>query len=82
MFIDNIEIRATKDSTVPYMQGEQLSHVSIPAGTVLFVSIAGSNRCKSVWGQSADEWKPERWLSGATESPTTKERLPGVYSGM
>lgn len=77
-----VEIRATKDSTIPYMQGEQVAHVSVPAGTILFVSIAGSNRSKSVWGEGADEWRPERWLAGAAESPSMKERLPGIYSGM
>ncbi|KAF9445892.1 cytochrome P450 [Macrolepiota fuliginosa MF-IS2] len=75
---------ATKDCIVPYTpeghKGES-SQVLIPSGTTLFVSIVGSNRLESVWGEDAKQWKPERWLSN--EGPERgKERLPGVYSGM
>ncbi|KAJ3727199.1 cytochrome P450 [Lentinula guzmanii] len=53
--------------------------VVVPAGTTLFVGIAGANRLESVWGPDAKVWKPERWLSG--ENPASI-RLPGIYSGM
>lgn len=41
-----------------------------------------------MWGEDADEWKPERWLNedGSVRVTATKdadgERFPGVYSGM
>lgn len=73
---------ATKDCMVPYMRGDELTHVSIPSGTILFVGIAGSNRSESVWGEDAKEWKPERWLDDLKNECRTKERLPGIYSGM
>ncbi|KAJ4489794.1 cytochrome P450 [Lentinula lateritia] len=53
--------------------------VIVPAGTTLFVGIAGANRLESVWGVDAKTWKPERWLSD--RNPATMH-LPGIYSGM
>ena len=39
----------------------------------------GSNVNKSLWGEDALEWKPERWLG---DLPTVLEdaRIPGVYA--
>lgn len=38
-----------------------------------------ANRNKALWGEDADEWKPERWL---LPLPKTLEdaHIPGVYS--
>ena len=57
-----------------------------------------ANKSKKIWGEDAEEWKPERWIERngpttekdkdddlfANSSPGTvaKEQLPGVYSGM
>ncbi|KAF9457370.1 cytochrome P450 [Collybia nuda] len=73
---------ATKERTVPYSatgDGENMTTVTIPVGTTLFVGIAGSNRLESVWGPDAKEWKPQRWLGAETHNGL---RLPGIYSGM
>ena len=59
-----------------------MSSVTVPAGTTLFVGIASSNRLESVWGPDAKEWKPERWLQGGSALVGSGPRLPGVYSGM
>ncbi|KAF7760629.1 hypothetical protein Agabi119p4_10038 [Agaricus bisporus var. burnettii] len=69
---------ATRDCTLPYMRGDEVAYTSIPSGTILFVGIAGSNRSQAVWGDDAQEWKPERWLGN--KGP--KEKVPGIYSGM
>ncbi|KAG5653423.1 hypothetical protein H0H81_000534 [Sphagnurus paluster] len=71
-----------KERTVSYSSGDSkdsagLSSVTIPVGTTIFISIAGSNRLKSVWGPDAKQWKPARWLGGAPASV----RLPGIYGG-
>jgi cytochrome P450 len=63
------------------MKGEKVTHVSVPAGTIIFVGIAGSNRSEAVWGEDAKEWKPERWL-GDLKQKGPKEKVPGIYSGM
>ncbi|KAG6856810.1 hypothetical protein H0H87_000509 [Tephrocybe sp. NHM501043] len=76
---------AIKERTIPYSDVDGDLHpstVTIPAGTTLFVGIAGSNRLESVWGPDAKEWKPERWLTDAVPASKSQARLPGVYSGM
>lgn len=75
---DSTYFSATRDCTLPYMRGDEVAYTSIPSGTILFVGIAGSNRSKAVWGDDAQEWKPERWLGN--KGP--KEKVPGIYSGM
>ncbi|KAK1219541.1 hypothetical protein PQX77_017729 [Marasmius sp. AFHP31] len=60
---------------------DSVASVTVPAGTTLFVGIAGANRLESVWGPDAKEWKPERWLSNETTKTTDSTRLPGIYAG-
>ncbi|KAH9487411.1 Cytochrome P450 monooxygenase 91 [Psilocybe cubensis] len=74
---------AVKETVLEYSHHEdhsKLSSVRVPAGTILFVSIAGSNRLESIWGPDAKKWRPERWLEDSKDS--TAGRLPGIYSGM
>ncbi|KAJ3893683.1 cytochrome P450 [Lentinula edodes] len=73
---------ATKEKTLVYSTSNSDTadaSVIVPAGTTLFVGIAGANRLESVWGVDAKTWKPERWLSD--RNPATMH-LPGIYSGM
>ncbi|KAF9527856.1 cytochrome P450 [Crepidotus variabilis] len=61
----------------------ELSSVTVPKGTILFVGIATANRLETIWGSDAKEWKPERWLSDTSpmaQDPSLK--LPGIYHGM
>jgi cytochrome P450 len=78
-----------KDQAVPLANTNNLpphirdaGAVTVPAGTILFASIAGANRLQSVWGSDAKEWKPERWLNGDKNAAPGIEKLPGIYSGM
>ncbi|KAF8909913.1 cytochrome P450 [Mucidula mucida] len=59
--------------------GKVLDHLPVPKGTKVFASIAGYNRNKAVWGEDADEFKPERWLN-----KTSEKRGPslGVYGNL
>lgn len=78
-------LRAVKERVIPYSGGDEDIHpltVTVPVGTTIFVSIAGSNRLESVWGADAKEWKPERWLTEAAPTSNSRLRLPGIYSGM
>ncbi|KAJ7596328.1 cytochrome P450 [Mycena floridula] len=73
---------AVKERTIPFGRAEILT---IPAGTTLFVGIAGANRLEDIWGEDAASWKPERWLPKARESKdeaAATSRLPGIYEGM
>lgn len=59
----------------------EICEIPIKKNTNVIVSILNANRSKAVWGEDAEEWKPERWL-GKSHDEVAKERLPGVYSSM
>jgi hypothetical protein len=59
----------------------QLKEIVVKKGTNIFISIIGSNRNKNVWGEDADEWKPDRWINPMPQQPEGA-RFPGVYNQM
>ncbi|KAL5504184.1 hypothetical protein ACEPAH_8258 [Sanghuangporus vaninii] len=59
----------------------EISEIPIKANTNVTVSIIGANRSKRIWGDDAEEWKPERWLEPLPES-VAKAHMPGVYASM
>lgn len=59
----------------------EIREIPIKKNTNVIVSILNANRSKAVWGEDAEEWRPERWL-GKSLDEVAKERLPGVYSSM
>ena len=64
---------ATKDAILPLQDpirttaGEETTTVHVPAGTNIIISILGSNHNKRIWGDDADQWRPERWLTASGE---------------
>ena len=79
--------RAFQDTVLPLSKpmrgsdGSILESVVIPKGTNVLVGVRACNRNKSLWGEDADEWKPERWLNPLPQS-VADAKLPGVYSSM
>ena len=61
--------------------GNVLHEVSVPKSTEIIVSIIGTNHNKEIWGEDADEWKPDRWLKPLPES-VSHAHLPAVYSSL
>lgn len=59
----------------------EIREILIKKNTNVIVSILYANRSKAVWGEDAEEWRPERWL-GKSLDEVAKVRLPGVYSSM
>lgn len=57
--------------------GQSLSHIPIPAGQTIFLSIYSANRNQDVWGEDAEEFKPERWLTEKAGHGGT-----GVFAGL
>ena len=80
-------VRAREDAVLSLSQpiigvdGTSMSEIFVPKGTTIFIGIQGCNRDKALWGDDADEWKPERWLSPLPSS-VTEARIPGIYSNM
>ncbi|KAL7277367.1 hypothetical protein ACG7TL_009229 [Trametes sanguinea] len=79
--------QAFQDTVLPLSKpmhgndGSILESVVIPKGTNVLVGVRACNRNKALWGEDADEWKPERWLKPL---PKTLEdaSVPGVYSNL
>ncbi|KAH9896681.1 cytochrome P450 [Cubamyces lactineus] len=77
--------QAYRDTTLPFSKpvratdGSLLDSVFIPKGTIVVYSISACNRNKELWGEDADEWKPERWLAPL---PRTIEQasVPGPWA--
>jgi len=59
----------------------EMKEIPLKKNTGIMISILNANRSKAVWGEDADQWKPERWLCALPES-VANARLPGVYASM
>lgn len=77
--------RTVADAVIPFskpiigVDGREMTEVLVPKGTTVFPGILASNRNPDIWGPTANEWRPERWLDGLPESvPSSK--VPGIYS--
>lgn len=81
----NIVNRVIKDVILPLstpvkgLNGEYISEITVPKGSLVIISLFLANRNPDIWGPDANEWKPERWLSPIPTS-VTEARLPGIYS--
>ncbi|KAI5827703.1 cytochrome P450 [Schizophyllum commune Tattone D] len=79
--------RVKKDVVLPFSKpiigedGREMSEVLVPAGTVVVIAIMNANRNKEIWGEDANEWKPERWLEPLPAS-VTDAHIPGVYGNL
>ena len=45
------------------VDGTMMHEIFVPKDTAIVVALLASNRNKAIWGEDAEEWKPERWLS-------------------
>lgn len=61
--------------------GTMISEIPVPKDTAIIVGIRACNRNKTVWGEDALEWKPERWLQTLPES-VGKAHVPGIYANL
>ena len=55
--------------------------IPVTKGSQYLVGFTGCNQSKSLWGEDALEWKPERWLKPLPDE-VIQARVPGVYSNM
>ena len=57
--------------------GSLKSDIFIPKGTSLAIGTRSASRYKPVWGEDANEWKPDRWF-GKLPGDDAETRIPGV----
>jgi cytochrome P450 len=58
-----------------------IREIPIRKGQNLIVGFGAVNKLKTIWGEDAYEWKPERWLEPLPAS-VTDARIAGVYSSL
>ncbi len=63
------------------VDGSLMNEILVPRGTLVITANWASNTNKELWGEDADEWKPERWLSPLPDA-LKEARIPGVYSNL
>lgn len=80
--------RARKDAVMPLLWSiksadgkSEIKEIPVKKNTQVIISIINTNRSKRIWGEDAEEWKPQRWLKSLPES-VAAAHLPGVYSSM
>ncbi|KAJ3559694.1 hypothetical protein NM688_g181 [Phlebia brevispora] len=79
--------QALQDAVLPLstpirtLNSSYLHEIFISRGTQIIVGSWMSNVNKELWGEDADEWKPERWLSPLPEA-LKSVRLPSVYTSL
>ena len=77
--------RAKKDTIVPFSSpirnnnGQDQHEVLITEGAIVVIGMQATNRHRGLWGDDADEWRPDRWLSPLPQA-VIDARIPGVYS--
>ncbi|KAI0761469.1 cytochrome P450 [Trametes elegans] len=74
-----------KDAMLPLsapirgVDGQLMHSIPVTKGMRVLIDIIASNCNPELWGEDADEWKPERWLKPL--APALEEaHIPGVYS--
>ncbi|THU89944.1 PAH-inducible cytochrome P450 monooxygenase PC-PAH 1 [Dendrothele bispora CBS 962.96] len=73
-----------RDDVVPLSEpvisasGEKLTQIPVKKGQRIIIDVTSYNRLKSVWGEDADKWNPERFLDSKAQ-PTI---ALGVYSNL
>ena len=63
------------------VDGTMIHEIFVPKDTAVVIGILSSNRSKAIWGEDAEEWKPERWLSPLPDS-VSEAKVPGIYSNL
>ncbi|KAG2059079.1 cytochrome P450 [Suillus hirtellus] len=71
--------KVVKATTLPLQfpvrssSGAEISSISLHEDVFVIISILAANRNRTLWGDDANEWKPERWLSssGRKDGPDT-----------
>ncbi|KAI0648490.1 cytochrome P450 [Trametes meyenii] len=74
-----------KDTILPLsapirgIDGTLIDAIPMSKGTRVITNLHSSNCNKDLWGEDAEEWKPERWLKPLPQA-LEEAHIPGVYS--
>ncbi|KAL0577109.1 hypothetical protein V5O48_004862 [Marasmius crinis-equi] len=82
--VQNTIREAMKDDVIPLSQpfvdryGREHHSVEVKRGQTIIVPILAINKDKTLWGEDAEEFKPERWEN----LPEAVTAIPGVWGNM
>ncbi|KAJ6626458.1 cytochrome P450 [Mycena sp. CBHHK59/15] len=62
--------------------GTLIDKLPIRKGAVLTTSILYTNLSKTIWGEDAADFNPERWLNDSEGVPASAKEYPGYYHTM
>lgn len=71
---------ATKDDVLTLGEpmegrnGQSITSLRIEKGQTIMIGIYTLNRSKAIFGEDADEYRPERWLDGSVDAAFDKSR--------
>ncbi|KAF9456363.1 cytochrome P450 [Collybia nuda] len=79
---------AVKDTILPLTfavksteSDTEITSVTVPKSTMVYLGIAAANVDKRIWGEDAEQWIPERWLFPLPDS-ISAAHMPSVYSNI
>ena len=61
--------------------GERIDELLVESGTLTVIGAAAVNRDPLIWGSTAEQWIPERWLE-PLPSTVSDAHLPSVYANL
>lgn len=68
-------IRSGAENLIPNLP------TSLPTGTMVGCNVYVYGRSKEIWGDDANEWKPERWMRDSDDPDgKTERKMPGEYA--
>ena len=68
-------IRSGAENLIPNLP------TSLPTGTMVGCNVYVHGRSKEIWGDDANEWKPERWMRDSDDPDgKLKRMMPGEYA--
>jgi len=76
--------QAVRDDYLPFGEplmdknGNMINGLQIKKGQTILLPIQALNHAKSIWGEDASEFKPERW----EKIPEAASSIPGVWGNM
>jgi cytochrome P450 len=82
-WFSHLQAQPVTDDTLPLgtpvtlADGSVIDQLHVPAGTKLAVPITVVNRMRSLWGDDAWEFKPERWANGGAIIPAAAKDIQG-----
>lgn len=79
---------ATENDRIPLSKpvklrdGREIDYVDVRKGQVIHVPIIAIHKSKEMWGEDAEEFRPERWLEGIPESVTADAKGASAFSSL